>query len=501
MASRFSVHSLFMLLCLVAVVSVLGVSASDGAAADAKEFVLTLDKSNFSDTVSNHDFIVVEFYAPWCGHCKKLAPEYEKAASVLSAHDPAIALAKIDVNDESNKELASSFDIKGYPTLKIFRNGGKTVQDYKGPRDADGIVAYLKKQSGPASNEIKSAEDATKVIGDDKVVIVGIFPAFSGEEFANFTVVTEKLRSDYEFGHTLDAKLLPRGDSSVTKPIVRLFKPFDELYVDFQDFHVVALEKFVEGASIPTVTLFNKDPSNHPYVIKFFNNENTKVMLFLNLGDETIGAYKSKYHEVAESYKGKDISFLLGDLVDSQGALQYFGVKEEQAPVIVIQTSDGKKYVKPNAEAADIAVWIKEFEEGKLSPYRKSEAIPEANNEPVKVVVADTLDEIVFNSGKSVLLEFYAPWCGHCKKLAPILDEVAISFENDPDVVIAKLDGTANDIPQDTFEVKGYPTLYFRSSNGNIVQYDGDRTKEDIIDFIQKNRNHTTQQSTLKDEL
>lgn len=45
----------------------------------------------------------------------------------------------------------------------------------------------------------------------------------------------------------------------------------------FQDFHVDALEKFVEEASVPTVTLFNKDPTNHPFVIKFFNSPNAKV--------------------------------------------------------------------------------------------------------------------------------------------------------------------------------------------------------------------------------
>lgn len=59
-----------------------------------------------------------------------------------------------------------------------------------------------------------------------------MFPKFSGEEFDNYTALAEKLRSDYEFGHTLDAKYLPRGETSVTGPVVRLFKPFDELYVD-----------------------------------------------------------------------------------------------------------------------------------------------------------------------------------------------------------------------------------------------------------------------------
>jgi len=107
----------------------------------------------------------------------------------------------------------------------------------------------------------------------------------------------------------------------------------------------------------------------------------------------------------------------------------------------------------------------------------------------VKVVVAESLDDMVFNSGKNVLLEFYAPWCGHCQKLVPILDEVAVSYQSsDPSVVIAKFDATTNDFPRETFDVKGFPTIYFRSASGNIVVYEGDRTKEDIISFIDKNK-------------
>lgn len=68
-------------------------------------------------------------------------------------------------------------------------------------------------------------------------------------------------------------------------------------------------------------------------------------------------------------------------------------------------------------------------------------------------------------------------------------------------------DATANDLPDDTFEVKGYPTLYFRSASGKIESYEGDRTKEDIIEFIQKNKDSATsatpatEESSAKDEL
>lgn len=66
----------------------------------------------------------------------------------------------------------------------------------------------------------------------DIFVQVGVFQKFSGEEFESFMTLAEKLRADYDFSHTLDAKLLPRGES-VNKPTLRLLKPFDELFVDF----------------------------------------------------------------------------------------------------------------------------------------------------------------------------------------------------------------------------------------------------------------------------
>ncbi|KAL8503652.1 hypothetical protein ACS0TY_022399 [Phlomoides rotata] len=220
-----------------------------------------------------------------------------------------------------------------------------------------------------------------------------------------------------------------------------------------------------------------------------------EALLFVTFNKEK-DAFEAKYKNVATLYKGKGISFMFGDADVTQNAFQYFGLKPEQAPLLIIQTKDGQKYLKANIEPDQIESWVKDYKEGLLKPFIRSEPIPEVNNEPVKVVVRDSLQDVVFNSGKNVLLEFYAPWCGHCKSLAPILDEVAISFEKDPNVLIAKFDATANDVPSDTFDVQGFPTMYFKSASGKLSQFEGDRTKEGIINFIETNRDDKPSQST-----
>ena len=86
---------------------------------------------NFDEEMALHDVILVEFYAPWCKHCKKLKPEYEKAARVLIKGDPPVPLAKVDAT--TNKELKERFEIKSFPTIFWFEKGEKT--EYNGGRE------------------------------------------------------------------------------------------------------------------------------------------------------------------------------------------------------------------------------------------------------------------------------------------------------------------------------------------------------------------------------
>ncbi|RZC80358.1 hypothetical protein C5167_042941 [Papaver somniferum] len=117
------------------------ISASASALYGPSSPVLQLTPSNFKSKVLNANGIVlVEFFAPWCGHCKSLTPVWEKAASVLKG---VVTIAALDV--DAHQALAQEYGIKGFPTIKVFFPGKPPV-DYQGARDAKAIVDFASKQ-------------------------------------------------------------------------------------------------------------------------------------------------------------------------------------------------------------------------------------------------------------------------------------------------------------------------------------------------------------------
>jgi protein disulfide-isomerase A6 len=103
----------------------------------------------------------------------------------------------------------------------------------------------------------------------------------------------------------------------------------------------------------------------------------------------------------------------------------------------------------------------------------------------VVILTADNFGELVLDETKDVLVEFYAPWCGHCKSLAPTYEKVAAAFRFEEDVVIANLDADKYKDLGEKYGVSGFPTLkFFPKSNKAGEDYNGGRDLDDFVNFI-----------------
>ncbi|XP_061569516.1 protein disulfide-isomerase A4 [Cololabis saira] len=468
------------------------------------EATLVLTKDNFDDTVNNADIVLVEFYAPWCGHCKRLAPEYEKAAKELSQRSPAIPLAKVDATVEP--EIATRFGVSGYPTLKIFRKG--KVFDYNGPREKNGIVDFMSEQAGPPTRQVQAAKQVQELMKDgDDALIVGVFSSEQDAAYEIYLEACNLLREDFTFRHTFSAevaKLLKASPGQIVivhpEKFRSKYEPASRTLAVKDSTSVADVQEFFQKYSIPLVG--HRKPSNdakrytkRPLVVVYYGID------FSFDYRKTTQFWRSKVLEVAKDFP--EYTFAIADEEDYAEELKSLGLSDSGEDVNAgIMSETGQKFaMEPDDFDSEVLRdFVTAFKKGKLKPIIKSQPVPKNNKGPVKVVVGKTFDEIVMDTKKDVLIEFYAPWCGHCKKMEPDYLALGKKYKEEKNLVIAKMDATANDVPHDSYKAEGFPTIYLAPSNSkqSPVRFEGgDRTVEGLSKFLEQHASKLQQRDEL----
>ena len=526
-----------------------------GAAAAASPEVLRLDADSFEPSIASRPFVAVAFVAPWCAHCKRLEPEWRAAASKLAARGRNIALATLDTTaGDANAALAARHDVRGFPSIRIFRDGDPSgAEEYKGPRAADGVVATLERLEASAETTLATLREAEAFVRSNPVVVLGVLDgaaeraslarAFGAAARAFADDPDDPEGAEVPFGIVASAGMVPETEtfpSALTKegsPVrvgdVLVYREFDARVSRFRFADVAganhpagrALARFVASLATPRVAALDRDPRSRSVLRRVFASPGPKVIGFAD--DERqrreMAETMTRVAEASESSESKEDGasigdaspdaaprprFVVGAAAENANALRFFDVDRARLPAVVIHdTRTDARYVLHDAsDSGALTEWLDAFRAGTLAPTVRSaddddgggrrrgvekppvaEAAPSAAEAAILVAKGFRNAVAGAEAPAVTLIQFHAPWCGHCESFAPTYNAVAAAFRDVEDARVVTFDADANDVPDPRFDVKGFPAVrLYRKADDSVHAYEGARTEKALIDFVWK---------------
>ncbi|KAH8923331.1 thioredoxin-like protein [Atractiella rhizophila] len=453
--------------------------------------MVTLRRENFTETIAKDGLTVVKYFADWCGYCRDLAPAYEEAASILK-DDSRITVASVDC--EADADLCFEQSVFALPTIKLFHGGeGK---EYNGTRSAGDIASYARRYLEPTLS-VLTAEDESSFARSDDVVLVARLDRTSttyDEDERIFGQLAQEQREFVRFG------VVPLSDSSKTKDFT-IYQNWDNFSASLQLDRGDKMEKETLETFITRESLRVMGEIEWGDIEPLKEAKMPVALLFLHGAAEEEKERIESIREVGKQYRGK-INFAWSNSTKNPGLPRSANVQTSRDAISIIDFSSPlvqpatPKYPMDRSlpvDASSVAYFVSRFLGGELQPHIRSLPVPSEaeQSDGVRTIVADSLEQELWGKteDKDVLIMFMAPWCGHCKKLKPVYEELGRLYSNETDkIMISRYDAHNNDIPTSLgFQIQSYPTFKFKPAGSKtLLDYDGGREVRDFVSFIQQ---------------
>jgi len=447
--------------------------------------------------VSKSEFVVVTFHSTITEQIKELSKRVvEEIDRVTSALNQDNRVRFVGVSLDQHPEAMNEFGLSDIPSIVIFRD--KYPRVYYGQRTGYTMFSFFQDllTVDPVKIIVNKQEKKQFSSDDHSVRVVGYFTK-EGESLEAFKMAARHFQGEITFGLVQDPKLAKtwklksEGDISIVKPGERainnpnIFTTRDGLVEWIQE---------------------NKKPL---WGILTFQNiysvwqgiKTTFVVFLKNMDEHYSKTVLSVFKTLAKQYgPSHDIAFVVVDAGVYKEFVQGVGLTDEDLPTFAIfHPSKRKEYFFPKDKLQmninNAKRWLDSFLAGKLESIQDKPFYSE--QDAVVQVDAENFKEIVLDESKDVLLEFYAPWCGHCASLAPHYKSVALHFKLFPSIILGAFDAQASAVPEQ-YNVTGLPSLlFFPSTNKeNPVLFSGyARDRSGLVQFILEHQTTLDEQS------
>jgi len=385
--------------CLLLGVGLLAASvrAENMVQADSSD-VVPVNEASWADTMKDGQEWVVEFYAPWCGHCKALAPVWENLATEVGSKTN-VKFAKIDAT--ANSEKAAEFGVKTYPQIYYMKGEYtmKAARKFKGARNYEAIEKYVSKIVGPDMPLVdeKTVEDFT---ANNEITFVLVSSADDKRSLAQrYTADFEALASTYRDDFYM-------AKASKTTEVVKLIVAEgakgpaafpavacvmrDDSDHEYTQWHAPGaeqtLEEFVKSHQFPVMGQLDKN--------NFFSTTNAGKLTLLAVVDPGKSA---EYREMLEGVARTNVYGLHSGFIDGMEWSKYvkekFMVSKEQIKegTVIIYDGPGQVFYADHSKAktADgVQLLIDSVQAGKMTPIKTERGAVKEAKKKFKAVMA-----------------------------------------------------------------------------------------------------------------